>query len=356
MMEAAGKDTTVIVLSDHGFQLGVLQDDPSKLRDMRRVSEAFHRKKGILYLWGKNVRPRARLDAPTILDVAPTILALNGVPPAKDMKGRVLTEGLTVEPSARVVSYETGGGALASAGTAAATDSRVDPEVMKRLASLGYLNTSSPTGDRNIAAVLFEQGKFAESAAAYAKLVKEKPDDAGLRASLAGALGALGRYDAAKKEIDESIKLDPLNPEAYHNRGVIHERSGDRAAAVADYRKALEVSPKYEASRTALARLGEGAPAPAPRTPEETRALAMTEQAAELAKRGDYAGATKTLDEASRLAPRLPLVWQYRANVRYLAGDKAGAIAALEKGLQLDPSNVLFRENLRRLREAAPAR
>jgi tetratricopeptide (TPR) repeat protein len=82
----------------------------------------------------------------------------------------------------------------------------------------------------------------------------------------------------------------------------------------------------------------------------------MTEQAAELAKRGDYAGATKTLDEASRLAPRLPLVWQYRANVRYLAGDKAGAIAALEKGLQLDPSNVLFRENLRRLREAAPAR
>jgi hypothetical protein len=49
-------------------------------------------------------------------------------------------------------------------------------------------------------------------------------------------------------------------------------------------------------------------------------------------------------------------VWQYRANVRYLAGDKPGAIAALEKGLQLDPSNVLFRENLRRLREGGPAR
>ena len=35
-----------MVLSDHGFELGALQDDPSKTRDMRRVSERFHRIEG----------------------------------------------------------------------------------------------------------------------------------------------------------------------------------------------------------------------------------------------------------------------------------------------------------------------
>ena len=33
--------------------------DPSKTRDMRRVSEAFHRPEGILYLYGYRVKPQA---------------------------------------------------------------------------------------------------------------------------------------------------------------------------------------------------------------------------------------------------------------------------------------------------------
>ena len=48
-----------VVLSDHGFELGVLHEDPSKTRDMRRVSERFHRIEGILYLYGKRRARRA---------------------------------------------------------------------------------------------------------------------------------------------------------------------------------------------------------------------------------------------------------------------------------------------------------
>jgi predicted AlkP superfamily phosphohydrolase/phosphomutase len=93
--------TTLMVLSDHGFELGVLQDDPSKTRDMRRVSERFHRLEGILYLYGNHVKPRRRLDQPTLLDVAPTLLALVGLSPARDMPGRVLEEGLDITPPPR---------------------------------------------------------------------------------------------------------------------------------------------------------------------------------------------------------------------------------------------------------------
>ncbi len=343
---AMDRRTTLVVLSDHGFELGRLPDDPSKTRDMRRVSERYHRLEGILYLYGYRVRPRTRLQSPSILDVAPTILALNGVGKGSDMPGRVLTEALVGAIPAPVPTWETGG---RSAGPeAAASDSRVDPEVVKKLKSLGYLGAQSPTGDRNLAALHFQEGRFAEAAAEYARLVKESPSDSGLRASLAGALGALGRYDAALEELTRAIALDPVNVEAYHNRAVVHERRGDREAAIHDYQTALRYNPQYEPSRKALERLG--APLPnVPRTPEERDALDLAEQAAAAARRGDYPGANRLLDEAVRRAPRYALVYQYRANVAYLSGDKKAAVAALREALKLEPDNALFRKNLERL-------
>ena len=346
---AMDDDTTLIVLSDHGFELGALPDDPSKLRNMRRVSERFHRMQGIVYLFGRNIKPRTRLDNPSILDITPTILALNGVAPARDMPGRVLSEALEIKSPTRIASYEPAGAQTAAAGNPAAGDSRVDPEILKRLQSLGYLGARSPSGDRNIAAVLFEQGKYAEAAEAYTKLVKAEPEDGSLRTSLAGALGATGQYDLALKEIDAAIRLQPLNPEAYHNRAVIHERRGDVTSAIADYRTAVRYRPDYMPSQQALLRLQAGPAGPSARTPQETRALEMADQASRLARRGDYAGAMQLLDEASRVAPRLALVYQYRANVAYLKGDTPSAVAALKRGLEIEPDNVLFRENLKNL-------
>jgi tetratricopeptide (TPR) repeat protein len=346
VMDAMDSKTTLLVVSDHGFELGRLQDDPSKTRDMRRVSEAFHRPEGILYLYGYRVKPRVRLQRPTILDVAPTVLALNGLGRGADMPGRVLAEALDLTVPAPVPTYETST-ETASAVTGTA-DPQADPEIVKKLASLGYIGAKSPTGDRNLAGVHFEAGRYEEAAREYAALVEQSPNDSALRASYAGALGALGQYDAAIEQLDKAIALEPVNVEAYHNRAVIHERRGERDAAVRDYQTAVRYNPQYEPSRRALARLG----APLPQTPRsdaEKRAAALAEEAAGAARRGDYADAGRKLDEAARIAPRFALVYQYRANVAYLRGDRAGAIAALQAGLKLEPDNALFRENLKRL-------
>jgi predicted AlkP superfamily phosphohydrolase/phosphomutase/Flp pilus assembly protein TadD len=344
-LAARDSRTTLVVLSDHGFELGKLQDDPSKTRDMRRVSERFHRLQGILYLYGHRVRPRQRLNRPTILDVAPTLLALNGLGKGADMPGRVLTEAVEGPVPSPVPTWETGG---APAPGAAVADSRVDPEVLKKLQSLGYIGAKSPTGARNLAAMHFQAGRYAEAAAAYAKLVQETPKDSGLRASFAGALGALGRYDAALEQLTAAVDLDPMNIEAYHNRAVIHERRGERDAAIRDYQTAVRYNPQYEPSRQALARLN--APLPnQPRNDAEREALALSDRAAQAARRGDYAAAMKLLDDAARRAPRFPIVYQYRANVAYLAGDRKTAIAALRKALEIEPDNALFRKNLERL-------
>lgn len=352
VLDAMDRKTTLVLLSDHGFELGKLPDDPSKTRDMRRVSEQFHRVEGVLYLYGYRVKPHTRLNQPSILDIAPTVLALNGLGRATDMPGRILNEALDITVPAPVSSYETGP-ALSAEG-APAGDSQVDPEIVKKLQSLGYIGAKSPTGDRNLAGIHFEAGRFEEAAAAYAKLVEENPTDGALRASYAGALGALGRYDAAYEQLTKAIEIEPLNVEAYHNRAVIHERRNERDAAVRDYQTAVRYNPQYEPSRKALARLN--APLPqAPKNAGETQAMALADEAAGAARRGDYAAAAAKLDQAQALAPRLALIYQYRANVAYLKGDRAAAIDALRQGLKLEPDNALFHENLKRL-EQPPSR
>lgn len=341
-------DTTLVVLSDHGFQLGVLPDDPSKTRDMRRVSEKYHRIEGILYLYGNHVKKRRRLNEPKLVDVAPTLLTLAGLSPARDMPGRVLAEGLDLPvPAREVASYETGRRVAGHA-----EDRSVDPAILERLRALGYLDTESPKGDRNLAAVLFQEGRYAEAADAYRKLIEANPNDGGLRASLAGALGAMGRYDESLEQLNKAIELEPLNPEAYHNRGVIYEKRGEKEAAVVEYRTALRYSPQYEPSRQALNRLTGSTQVNAPSSDAERRAAQLAERAGQAARRGDYKGAMQMLDEAEQAAPRYALVYQYRSNVAFLMGDAEAAKAALRKALEIEPDNALFQTNLRRLEQA----
>ncbi len=346
-IEMMDDDTTLVVLSDHGFQLGELPDDPSKTRDMRRVSERFHNIEGILYAYGENVKPRRRFDRPVLVDIAPSVLELAGLSPARDMPGRVLYEGLDVRRRDRTVaSYESAGGrAVASAGG----DAEVDPAILERLRALGYLDTESPTGDRNLAAMLFQDGRYDEAADAYRKLIEVHPDDGALRASHAGALGALGRFDEALEELAVATRLAPLNPESYHNRAVILEQQGKREEAIAAYRQALRYAPSYQASRRALARLGVQPGRPVRATAQEVGAARLAEQASRAARRGDYEGAMKLLDEAEELAPGLAILHQYRANVAFLMGDKEAARRALRRALEIEPDNELYRTNLEKL-------
>lgn len=356
--------TTLVVLSDHGFELGVLPEDPSRLRDMRRVSEQFHRDHGVLYLYGAGVRANARLEEPTLLDIAPTLLAIAGIPPAADMPGRVLREGFVrlAEPP-RIATYEGpagGSGPPASAATEAApgagstrpadSTSRSDQALLEHLKSLGYLSGSSSKGDRNLAAIAFENGDYRKSAQMYEALVAQEPNDAALRASFAGALGALGRYDEAIAQLDRSLALDPLNPEGHHNRGAALERLGRRDEAIAAYREAVRYRGDYEPSLRALERLRAPTNTKAAGGDAERRATALAEEASDLARRGNYTDALQRLAAAERLAPRLALVCQYESNVAYLAGDRSRAIRSLERCLALEPDNALFRTNLERLR------
>jgi tetratricopeptide (TPR) repeat protein len=351
--------TTLVVLSDHGFELGTLPDDPSRLRDMRRVSEKFHDEEGVLFFYGAGVRPGTRVDDATLLDIAPTVLALGGIAPAADMPGEVLQAVFRDLPQlARIATYESGGqsggqaGSRTGAGDSASTPraGKVDEALVEHLQSLGYLaGGSSPESDRNLAAIAFKEKQFERSARMYQALVERDPDDSSLRTSLAGALGALGRYEEALAQLAVALKIEPLNPEGHYNQGLALERLGRGNEAVASYRLALRYQPGYEPARQALLRLTGSSGELVAANAAEARALALAEAAATAARRGAYPEALAQLAEAGAVAPGLAVVCQYESNVAYLAGDRPRAIRALERCLVLEPDNALFQQNLKRL-------
>ena len=287
-----------------------------------------------------------------LLDVTPTLLALAGMSPARDMPGRVLVEALELPDSLSddnrsVASYETDEASAASSGSLA--DTAVDPQILEHLQALGYLDASSPSGEGTNAALHFEAGDYSEAAKAYEALLQERPDEAALRASYAGALGALGRYEESLAQLERAIALEPTHAEAYHNRGAVYEAQGKAAEAAREYEIALRFRPDYDPARRALMRIHGGASSLPSLSRNEVLAVALVERAREATLRGDYLGALTELDAAERIAPDLARVPHYRSNVAWLMGDRELAIAALKRALELAPDDPLYRTNLERL-------
>jgi predicted AlkP superfamily phosphohydrolase/phosphomutase len=126
ILTLADDKTTVIVCSDHGFVGG----GKGGVRD--------HRVEGILIMSGDRIA-RGEITGATVYDIAPTVLALYGLPKAEDMRGKVLWNAFdeSIRPemfTEALPTYETG-----KTGPDGAVSSPVDEELMERLRSLGYI-------------------------------------------------------------------------------------------------------------------------------------------------------------------------------------------------------------------------
>jgi hypothetical protein len=79
--------TTVILCSDHGFNTG-RRGHASSVSGIHWTSAP----PGILITAGSGIRPGLAVNGAHVYDVAPTVLALLGLPPEDTMDGRVLEE------------------------------------------------------------------------------------------------------------------------------------------------------------------------------------------------------------------------------------------------------------------------
>jgi predicted AlkP superfamily phosphohydrolase/phosphomutase len=129
-----------VVLRDWRYRTIGLHDFTTN----RVISPAFgptgdHRMEGMLVASGPAFRAGAKPDGATLLDIAPTVLHLLGVPVPTDMDGRILTEILdpTLAPSSASIP-EPDASAHGTPVPVAYTEDE-DAEIQQRLADLGYL-------------------------------------------------------------------------------------------------------------------------------------------------------------------------------------------------------------------------
>jgi len=93
---------------------------------------------------------------------------------------------------------------------------------------------------RGLAVLLAQQGHKKEAFCLLEGWVDGHPDVADARVELARLSEEFGNEAAAKEHLVDAIKIDPNHPHALAALGKIREGMGDKAQALADYRRSLQ--------------------------------------------------------------------------------------------------------------------
>jgi len=186
LIDLAGPDATVIVCSDHGFQSGAQR--PRLLPNEPAAPAAWHRQFGIFVAKGPNIKKDERVQGATLLDIAPTILSMFGLPAGKDMDGRPLVEIFERPPMIQAIdSWDAVDGEAGMIKEDTATSSADDADqIMQQLAALGYVEAPGANkeeqaklarieGKYNIASNLIWCQKHREAADLLLELLHESP-------------------------------------------------------------------------------------------------------------------------------------------------------------------------------------
>jgi tetratricopeptide (TPR) repeat protein len=323
----------LMIASDHGFLWG--EGRPTRLSSVANASAAkWHAPQGIYLLWGRGVVAKTGHAAQgDVQQVAPTLLALNGLPPGRDVTGEPL-DGATPVKAARAdyaAHYRPAAAAAAGAAKAGA-----DRDAVANLRSLGYIGAgeadAAPPGSRgstrtagsyNNEGVIFkERGKLPQAIEAFEKALSVDQNLASAQWNLSDALYAMGQ------DLDRSDALlvhafaggMPDGARTLIGRAIAYQRNGDAARSL---------------------RLMNAAVAANDREPEVWlfRGRYKVES-------GDCRSAAQDFDRALALAPDNASAFAASGVARLCAGDHAGARRAFERSLHLDPSQPKIREYL----------
>ena len=88
LMQLAGDDTTIIIVSDHGFHPDHLR--PKELPNEPAGPADEHRPFGMFAALGPGIKKDELVFGASLLDITPTILTLLGLPIGRDMDGKPL--------------------------------------------------------------------------------------------------------------------------------------------------------------------------------------------------------------------------------------------------------------------------
>jgi spermidine synthase len=169
--------------------------------------------------------------------------------------------------------------------------------------------------DHRLAYNLVKEGKVAEAADVYRRMIERLPVDEKAHYNLGVMLKREGDLGKALQEFREAVRLKPDYLVALYNAADLSERLGARAEALAYHRRALEVKADYLPSMTGLARIL--ATDPDPRVRNVREAVRLAERSSQLA------------------ADRIPLVLDTLSLAYAAAGRMPEAEDALRRGIKV---------------------
>ena len=294
LLEASGADTTVMLLSDHGFHSGGERPVTRHLNELDRAAAeaSWHRPLGVLVLSGPGVARGAVVQAPSLLDITPTALALLGLPVGSDMDGRVLAEAIDGGwERAEIPSWDSREGASGMHDASMRQEPFESADALKQLIDLGYmpalannveasLALARRESQANLAVVYMTTGRPDLGAPILRALLADNPDEARFAINLGNCLMATRSYAECAREL-----------------GAFHARHAE----------CIEV------------------------TIQLTAALAMTGSAAEASRLADE------LDLAPERAPSLTLSL---ADLRGVLGQWERAAEKYRRAKELDPKDA----------------
>jgi len=243
LLAAMDPGTVVIVISDHGFTSGP-ERPAGRTADIEGQPARWHRRHGMLALAGPAVR-EGPIDTASLLDVAPTVLYLAGLPVPRSMSGKVLASaidpGFTASHPERRLSdaelpplrsWAQGNPRDAGAPAGGAGDPGAQ-EMMATLRSLGYIGGGADTIAPRPA-----------PAAAGGGATPQVPDTVTAHANMAGILMSSGDLARAEPEVMAAMRLAPLSLQARQLLFDLRMRQRRFAEALAVGEGMLEADPE----------------------------------------------------------------------------------------------------------------
>ena len=209
LVEAAGPEVAIVLVSDHGFARGAERPVREPAGFAGRAA-LWHVGPGVLVLAGEPFTRTALNDVP-LVDIAPTLLVAMGLPVAQDFAGRPLlavidTSFIEEHPVTGIASYESTGGPVRRSEAPASGQGPVAEAELRRLRSLGYIDTTAtgrggerwtPAARLHLATVLAEQGRQWEAREAYEAALAAQPGNTLAHRGLFDLLLQMGRQQDA---------------------------------------------------------------------------------------------------------------------------------------------------------------
>lgn len=258
LLELAGPDVTTLVLSDHGFYSNHLR--PVQIPKRPAGPTRWHRPHGMLVIHGPGIRRDERIYGATLLDIAPTVLHLFGLPVGDDMDGHVLTSAFEdPAPPGRIASWDDVPGDAGMHPPEARQDPLAAREALRQLVDLGYIEAPDEDHETaarratdelrgNLALAHLDAGQPAEALPLLQSLAAARPEEHRFQLALAECHLALGQIAACRELLerlygDEAARSGRPLPQADLLLGITYLAEGRDEEALARFQRAEAAAP-----------------------------------------------------------------------------------------------------------------